>query len=47
MLGGKHSTRRDAMLTRFARLSNDPLFPLLILLAANVAFYVSLASAFA
>jgi hypothetical protein len=34
------------MLPRFARLSNHPLIPLLILLAANVVFYMSLASAF-
>ena len=35
------------MLTRFARLLNHPLFPLLILLAANGVFYMSLATAFA
>ena len=35
------------MLTRFARPFYHPLFPLLILLAANVVFYVPLASAFA
>ena len=35
------------MLTRFAKLLNHPLFPLLILLAANVVSYMSLATAFA
>jgi hypothetical protein len=35
------------MLTRLARLSHHPVFPLLALLAANVVFYVALASALA
>jgi len=35
------------MSTRFARLLRHPAIPLLALLIANVAFYVSLASAFA
>jgi hypothetical protein len=38
---------RSAMQTRFARLSHHPVFPLLALLAANVAFYALLASAIA
>ena len=39
--------RRYAMQTRFAKLSHHPVFPLLALLAANVVFYVSLASTIA
>jgi hypothetical protein len=35
------------MQTRFARLSHHPVLPLLALLAANIVFYISLASAFA
>jgi hypothetical protein len=35
------------MQTRLAKLSLHPVFPLLALLAANVYFYFSLASAFA
>ena len=35
------------MQTRFTRLSRHPVLPLLALLAANVVFYVALASAFA
>jgi hypothetical protein len=35
------------MLTRFTKLLNHPVLPLLVLLLANVAFYGSLASAFA
>jgi hypothetical protein len=35
------------MLSQFAKLSYHPLFPLVIILAANVVFYVSLASVFA
>ena len=35
------------MQTRFTRLLQHPAIPLLVLLMANVAFYVSLASAFA
>jgi hypothetical protein len=34
------------MQTRLAELSRHPALPLLALLAANIAFYVSLASAF-
>jgi hypothetical protein len=33
------------MQTRLAKLSRHPVFPLLALLAANIVFYVSLASA--
>ena len=39
--------RRHAMQTRFTKLSHHPVFPLLALLAANVVFYVSLASTIA
>jgi hypothetical protein len=35
------------MQTRIAKLSHHPALPLLALLAANIAFYLSLASAFA
>jgi len=35
------------MQTRLAKLSHHPVLPLLALLAANIVFYISLASAFA
>jgi len=35
------------MQTRLAKLSRHPALPLLALLAANIVFYISLASAFA
>jgi hypothetical protein len=39
-----HATRRDAMPTWFARLSEHPALPLVFLLLANIGFYASIAS---